>query len=145
MQPVGSDPTVLHASGSFVERHSGRLPFGLLEATVAHVPRPPRVQVPGGIFHLMNRGVRGAPPLTDDRERHFFIDLVAEGCARYRWLLRAYCLMGNHYHLLVTTMDVNLSRGMQWLNGYYAQWLSRAVRTRARPGSGQLRRLRQNG
>jgi putative transposase len=72
----------------------------------------------------MNRGVRGEPLYTDDREWRHFIALLSEACERYHWLLRTYCLMGTHYHLLVTTMDATLSRGMQWLNGCYAQWLN---------------------
>lgn len=88
------------------------------------MPRRQRAQIPWGIYHLMNRGVRGEPLYTDDRERHFFIGLLAEACERYNWLLRTYCLMGNHYHLLVATVDATLSRGMQWLNGRYAQWLN---------------------
>ena len=72
----------------------------------------------------MNRGVRGELLYTDDVERIRFICLLAEVCLRYKWLLRAYCLMGNHYHLLVTTAEPTLSRGMQWLNGCYAQWFN---------------------
>ena len=72
----------------------------------------------------MNRGVRGEPLYSDDRECGYFIAFLAEACERYRWLLRTYFLMGNHYRLLVTTMDATLSRGMQWLNGCYAQWLN---------------------
>jgi len=85
------------------------------------MPRPLRVQVPGGIYHLMNRGVRGEPLYTEDSDHEQFVALLAEACARYRWLLRTYCLMTNHYHLLVTTPEPTLSRGMQWLNGCYAQ------------------------
>lgn len=59
----------------------------------------------------MNRGVRGEPLYRDGHECRHFVALLAETCERYRWLLRTYCLMGNHYHLLVTTMDATLSRG----------------------------------
>ena len=73
----------------------------------------------------MSRGVRGEPLYTDDDECGHFMELLAETCTRYCWLLRTYCLMDNHYHLLVTTVEPTLSRGMQWLNGCYAQWLNR--------------------
>jgi putative transposase len=88
------------------------------------MPRPLRAQVPGGIYHLMNRGVRGEPLYTEDSDHEQFMALLAEACARYRWLLRTYCLMTNHYHLVVTTPEPTLSRGMQWLNGCYAQWFN---------------------
>lgn len=88
------------------------------------MPRPLRVQFPGAIYHLMNRGVRGELLYTDDQEHAHFLWLLQEACHRYKWLLRTYCLMSNHYHLLVTTTQPTLSRGMQWLNGCYAQWFN---------------------
>jgi putative transposase len=88
------------------------------------MPRPLRVQIPGGIYHLMNRGVRGELLYTDAQEHKHFLWLLAEACVRYEWLLRTYCLMSNHYHLLITTPQPTLSRGMQWLNGCYAQWFN---------------------
>jgi REP element-mobilizing transposase RayT len=88
------------------------------------MPRPLRYQIPGATYHLMNRGVRGEPLYTDRREHTRFLELLSETCARYEWLLRAYCLMGNHYHLLVTTPEPTLSVGMQWLNSCYAQWFN---------------------
>ena len=72
----------------------------------------------------MNRGVRGEPLYSDDPEHAHFLWLLGETCKRYCWLVRTYCLMSNHYHLLVTTMEPTLSRGMQWLNGCFAQWLN---------------------
>ncbi len=88
------------------------------------MPRPVRVQFPGAIYHLMNRGVRGEHLYTDDEEHEYFLDLLAEACRRYAWLVRTYCLMSNHYHLLLTTPQPTLSLGMQWLNGCYAQWFN---------------------
>jgi REP element-mobilizing transposase RayT len=72
----------------------------------------------------MSRGVRGAALYTNDREHTHFLALLAEACARYEWLVETYCLMGNHYHLLVTTPEPTLSAGMQWLNSCYAQWFN---------------------
>ncbi len=79
------------------------------------MPRPQRVQFAGAVYHLMNRGVRGEDLYTDAREHARFLALLAEACARYQWLVGTYCLMGNHYHLLVTTPEPTLSVGMQWL------------------------------
>ena len=72
----------------------------------------------------MNRGVRGERLYTNEEDHRKFIALLEVGCWRYGWLLRTYCLMPNHYHLLVTTPEPTLSRGMQWLNGCYAQWFN---------------------
>jgi REP element-mobilizing transposase RayT len=88
------------------------------------MPRPPRVQFAGAIYHLMNRGVRGEDLYTDAREHAHFLALLAKTCERYEWLVGTYCLMGNHYHLLVTTAEPTLSSGMQWLNSCYAQWFN---------------------
>jgi putative transposase len=72
----------------------------------------------------MNRGVRGEALYTDARESLHFLALLGKACLRYEWLVGAYCLMGNHYHLLVTTQEPTLSVGMQWLNSSYAQWFN---------------------
>jgi REP-associated tyrosine transposase len=91
---------------------------------VDDMPRPLRVQFAGAVYHVMNRGVRGAPLYTDAAERRRFLDLLAEACGRYEWQTLGYCLMGNHYHLVVRTLLPTLSSGMQWLNGCYARWFS---------------------
>ncbi len=88
------------------------------------LPRPPRVQVAGGIYHLVSRGVRKLPLFTDDRDREYFLALLDLTVARYGWELHTYCLMTNHFHLLVTTPQPNVSAGMQYLNGRYAQWFN---------------------
>ena len=89
------------------------------------MPRPLRIQYAGAVYHLMSRGVRGLPLYTDAADRRHFLGLVAETCTRYDWLVAAYCLMGNHYHLLVTTMQPTLSRGTQWLNSQYVRWFNK--------------------
>jgi len=86
------------------------------------LPRPTRVQVEGGIYHLVSRGVRKLPIFTDDLSRERFLGLLDATTARYRWELHTYCLMTNHFHLLVTTVDPTVSAGMQYLNSCYAQW-----------------------
>jgi putative transposase len=57
--------------------------------------------------------------MPNDDARATCLELVKKACARYRWQCHSYCVMTTHYHLLVTTLDENLSRGMQWLNGLY--------------------------
>jgi putative transposase len=85
------------------------------------MPRPPRPQLAGATYHVATRGVVGAPIFADDGDRGMFVSLLATTGARLEWTCHAYCLMTNHYHLLVRTELPNLSRGMQRLNGIYAQ------------------------
>ena len=86
------------------------------------MPRPPRPQVAGGTYHLVSRGVRKLPIYTDDTSRRRFLDLLDETMALYEWELHSWCLMTNHFHMLVTTVEPTVSAGMQYLNGCYAQW-----------------------
>jgi REP element-mobilizing transposase RayT len=68
--------------------------------------------------------VRKTATFRDDADRRRFLDLFQTTLLRYGWELHAYCLMTNHFHLLVTTPDPNLSAGMQYLNSCYAQWFN---------------------
>ena len=86
------------------------------------MPRPPRAQIEGGIYHLVSRGVRKWPLFTDVRDREVYLGLLTLTVDRYEWELHTYCLMTNHFHLLVTTPHANVSAGMQYLNGCYGQW-----------------------
>src|SRR3989304_3223061 len=90
--------------------------------------RPPRPQFPDGIYHVSARGNERAPIYRDDGDRRRFLELLAHVRERYRWRILAYCLMTNHYHLLVQTPEPNLARGMRQLNGAYAQWFNRRHR-----------------
>jgi putative transposase len=86
------------------------------------MPRPIRVQVEGGIYHLVSCGVRKLPLFTDRRDREYYLGLLDQTVERCGWELHAWCLMTNHFHLLVTTPHPNVSAGMQYLNGCYGQW-----------------------
>jgi REP element-mobilizing transposase RayT len=85
------------------------------------MPRPLRLQIAGGTFHICSRGVRRLPLFHDDQDRIVFLQLLALVCARYGWRCLAYCLMTNHYHVVIETTEANLSAGMQMLNSRYAQ------------------------
>jgi putative transposase len=89
------------------------------------VARPPRLQIPGGIYHVTARGNRRQPIFLDEADYRRFLQILAVVVARLGWRCHAYCLMPNHYHLLIETPDANLSAGMQRLNGLYAQWFNR--------------------
>lgn len=87
--------------------------------------RPLRVQYPGAVYHITSRGNARQPIFWEDADRGLFLDLVSCVISRYEWLCQAYCLMDNHYHLLVETPRPNLSLGMRQLNGLYTQAFNR--------------------
>jgi putative transposase len=88
------------------------------------VPRPPRFQPAGGYFHVTTRGNRREPIYLDDRDRGRFLSLFAETSSRFGWRCHGYCLIPNHYHLVVETPTKSLSAGMHLLNGTYARWFN---------------------
>jgi putative transposase len=83
--------------------------------------RPLRLEFSGAIYHVTSRGDRQEPIFRTDGDRHAWLGVLATVCARFRWNVHAFCLMGNHYHLLVETPDGNLARGMRQLNGEFTQ------------------------
>ena len=87
--------------------------------------RPLRIEFPGALYHVTTRGNGRADIFVDDIDRDGFLAVLSGVVARWRWLCHAYCLMGNHYHLVVGTPEANLSRGMRQLNGVYTQRFNR--------------------
>lgn len=83
--------------------------------------RPLRLEFDGALYHVTSRGDRREDIYEDNHDRKIFLLLFAEVCDRYNWVCHAYCLMSNHYHLLIETPDGNLSKGMRQLNGVYSQ------------------------
>ena len=83
--------------------------------------RPLRIEFPGALYHLTSRGDgRDDIYLTDD-DRVLFLSVLGQACERFNWECHSYCLMTNHYHLMIETPDGNLSQGMRQLNGVYTQ------------------------
>lgn len=90
------------------------------------MPRKHRVQEPEVIYHVGSRGVDEQSifgVVRWDRER--FLELLGLTVTTYRWRLYAYCLMGNHFHLVLDTPEANIGEGMRYLKGRYAQWFNR--------------------
>jgi putative transposase len=83
--------------------------------------RPLRIMYPGAVYHVTSRGNARAKIFQDDQDRENFLSVLAAVVKRYNWLCHAYCLMDNHYHLLIETPDANLSVGMRQLNGAFTQ------------------------
>lgn len=89
------------------------------------MPREPRIEIPGGIYHIGSRGNRGCAIYADDFERRIFLKLLSLVVRRFRWTCHSYCLMGNHYHLLIQLELGGLSDGLQLLNGAFARFSNR--------------------
>ena len=85
------------------------------------MPRKPRIEYAGAVYHVMSRGDRSEEIFRDDADRERFLAALGEVCARTGWRVHAYVLMGNHYHLLLETPEPNLVVGMQWIQGTYTK------------------------
>lgn len=83
--------------------------------------RAAREQPVGPFLHVTSRGVRRAPLFVDDADHRMFIAFLAQSIHRYQWTCFAYCLMANHFHVLMSLSAPNLSRGMHRLNSLYAR------------------------
>jgi REP element-mobilizing transposase RayT len=87
--------------------------------------RPLRLEFAGAFYHVTSRGDRREDIYEDDLDRQAFLSVLDRVCEQYNWVCHAYCLMNNHYHLLIETPDANLSKGMRQLNGVYTQTFNR--------------------
>lgn len=87
--------------------------------------RPIRIEYPGAVYHVTSRGNANRPIFKDEQDRKSFLELLGLLVDRFKWRLHAYCLMNNHYHLLIETPKGNLSNGMRQLNGIYTQSFNR--------------------
>jgi len=83
--------------------------------------RPIRVAFPGAWYHVMNRGRRAEDIYLDKLDYMAFIELLQETSATWNIRIAAYCLMPNHYHMLIHTPEGNVSRAMRHVNGVYTQ------------------------
>ncbi|MBM4341551.1 MAG: hypothetical protein FJ110_18655 [Deltaproteobacteria bacterium] len=83
--------------------------------------RPLRIEFPGAVYHVTSRGNARQAIFIDDEDRGGFLDVLSMVVERFNWVCHSYCLMENHYHLLIETPDGNLSKGMRELNGVYTQ------------------------
>ena len=90
--------------------------------------RPLRIEYPGAWYHVMNRGAGRRSIFKNNTQRCYFLSLLADTHDRFNAEWHAYCLMGNHYHLLLRTPEANLQRIMRHLNGLYTQFFNRSER-----------------
>ncbi|HLA90979.1 MAG TPA: transposase [Gemmatimonadaceae bacterium] len=89
------------------------------------MPRQRRSDLPDGVYHVTARGVARELIFIDDDDRRAFLRLLADAVARQQWHTHAFCLLGTHYHLIVSTTRARLSKGLHRLNTIYAQHFNR--------------------
>ena len=87
--------------------------------------RPLRLEHPGAVWHITSRGNNRGKIYLGEEDHEMFLSIFAEAVRRFRWIVHAYTLMTNHFHLVLETPEPTLSRGMKWMNGKYAQWFNR--------------------
>jgi len=87
--------------------------------------RPLRIEYPGAYYHVMNRGLSHRDIFLEDKGRESFLDLLSDITRLWKVEIYAYCLMNNHYHLLLSTPAVGLARAMRHLDGIYTQKFNR--------------------
>ncbi|CAM4308685.1 REP-associated tyrosine transposase [Vibrio neonatus] len=84
-----------------------------------------RLEFSGALYHITSRGNERKCIYASDEDFELFLDVLGQVCEHYNWVVHAYCLMSNHYHLLLETPDGNLSQGMRHLNGVFTQSINR--------------------
>src|SRR5437773_426017 len=104
-----------------------------------------RVEYADAIYHLMNRGDRREPIFKDDADRQRFLETLGEACSKTDWQVHAWCLMGNHFHLVVETPQANLVAGMKWFLGTYTSRFNRRHKLFGHLFSGRYKALIVDG
>ena len=107
--------------------------------------RKPRVEYAGAIYHVMNRGDRREPIFKDDKDHQIFLDTLAQACEKTGWQAHAWCLMGNHFHLVIETPQANLVAGMKWFLGTYTMRFNRRHKLSGHLFSGRYKALVVDG
>lgn len=110
--------------GEIVKKCAARLNGVRSDPRLVTMARPLRLQIAGGIYHVTSRGNRRQSICYDDHDRRCFLSMQDRVVARCGWRLHAYCLMDNHFHLLIETPKPNLSVGMQRLKCEYAAYFN---------------------
>ncbi len=103
--------------------------------------RPLRLDFPGAVHHVMARGHERGSVFRDDVDRVRWLQLLGLAAGQAHWDVHAYCLMGNHYHLLVETPEAGLSEGLHDLNSRFAQWFNRRHKRRGHLFEGRFRAI----
>jgi len=109
------------------------------------VARKLRVEYEGAIYHVMNRGDRREPIFNDDKDRELFLETLGQAAQKTGWQVHAYCLMSNHFHLVLETPNPNLVAGMKWFLGTYTGRFNRRHKLFGHLFSGRYKALMVDG
>src|ERR1051325_9443868 len=109
------------------------------------MPRKLRVEYPGAIYHVMNRGDRREAIFLSEQDRELFLETLGEACEKTGWQVHAYCLMSNHFHLVLETPQANLVSGMRWFLGTYTARFNRRHNVLGHLFSGRYKSLVVDG
>ncbi len=104
-----------------------------------------RVEYPGALYHVLNRGDRREPIVRDDQDRQRFVETLGEACQKAGWEVQAWCLMRNHFHLVIETPRANLVAGMKWFLGTYTSRFNRRHKLLGHLFSGRYKALIVDG
>ena len=104
-----------------------------------------RIEYPGAIYHVINRGDHREAIFYDDTDRQRFLETLGQTCARTDWQIHAWCLMANHFHLVVETPQANLVAGMKWFLGTYTSRFNRRHKLFGHLFSGRYKALVVDG
>jgi len=107
--------------------------------------RKVRVQYPGAIYHIMNRGDRRESIFEDDEDRRLFLATLGEACAKTQWQMHAFCLMSNHFHFVMETPQPTLVDGMKWFLCTYTSRVNRRHKVFGHLFSGRYKALIVDG
>src|ERR1017187_3800662 len=113
--------------------------------SIGDMARKLRVQYPGAIYHVINRGDRREPIFKDDQDHRRFLETLGEACGKTGWQVHAYCLMLNHFHLVLETPNANLVAGMKWFLGTYTSRFNRRHKLFGHLFSGRYKSLIVDG
>jgi REP element-mobilizing transposase RayT len=109
------------------------------------MPRQLRREYEGAIYHVMSRGDRLEAIYEDDEDRRIFLKTLGEACGKAGWEIHAYCLMGNHFHLVLETPQPTLVAGMKWMLGTYTLRYNARHRQRGHVFAGRYKSLLVDG
>lgn len=104
-----------------------------------------RIEYPGALYHVMNRGDRREAIFKDDKDRELFLETLGQACVKTGWQVHAYCLMPNHFHLVLETPQANLVAGMKWFLGTYTGRFNRRHKLFGHLFSGRYKSLVVDG
>lgn len=105
------------------------------------MPRQPRIEYEDAMYHVLNRGNYRNAIFSFETSAELFEEVLFNTCGRFGWILHAYVILSNHYHLVIKTPTANLVAGMQWLQSTFANRFNRLVSERGHVFQGRYKAL----